>query len=101
MPEIMANGDGTTSDETVSPPRKISEEDRLSVENLYLRVENLALQRKVLQQDLAKADGMIKEVQQKLVDKSKEFAQKYGIVLGRDQIAPDGTILTTGETPRN
>jgi hypothetical protein len=74
-------------------PRKISEEDRLTVENLYLRIENLALQKKAMQHDLARADEMIRDAQQKLLSKSKEVQDKYGFVLGRDQVAPDGTIL--------
>ena len=78
----------------VAEPRRISAEDRLSVENIYLRLENLALQHKMLQKDLQKCEELIKEAQTKMLDKSKEFQEKYGIVLGRDQIGPDGTILS-------
>lgn len=80
-------------------PRKISEEDRLAVENLYLRIENLALQQKLLQADLTKSGEMIKEAQQKLVAKSQEFQKKYGIKLGRDKISTDGTILEIDGRP--
>lgn len=80
-----------------APSRKITEEDRLTVENLYLRIENLALQKKLLQADLTRADELIREAQQKLVAKSADLQERYGFVLGRDQVGSDGTIIQVGK----
>lgn len=72
--------------------KKISDEDRQSIEIIYLKITNLDLQRKLMAADIAKADKMIGELQQQMIAKTKELEEKYGLVIGRDNIGADGTI---------
>jgi len=95
MDEVNSEVSDTVPSEPSAPPppRKITLEDRQSVELLYVKIENLKLQQRILQGDLVKSSEMIQGLQKELMSKSEEFQKKYGVVLGRDQIAADGTIV--------
>lgn len=79
---------------TGEKPKKVSQEDQQTIEILYLKIENLKLQERLLQADIIKAGSQKTQLQQELMMKAEEFRQKYGIVLGHDKIAPDGTIIS-------
>lgn len=75
-----------------APPKKISREDFLEIESLSLKVQNMALQHKQLQDDVIKAVQMRKDMQQELSDMVTRLSAKYGVDLTKVQILPDGTI---------
>jgi hypothetical protein len=67
---------------------KLSVEDIHVVEVLGLKIQNLQLQRTLLQKDAEKAGEMVTKFQEDM----KSVLNKYDVVVGRDQIAADGTI---------
>jgi hypothetical protein len=73
--------------------KKLTEEERLSIENIYLKLQNGQLQ--VQQLDAAKAqvvDGM-RLLQQEMEKKRAELSEKYGVDISRTTVKPDGTIV--------
>lgn len=80
------------SNEIVPVKEVVAVEDRLSVENSYLKITNLALQRTLLQRDLVKAETELAALQAKLAKDKLELEKKYSIDLSKDKIAEDGTI---------
>ncbi len=84
---------------TLAPPDKITEEDRLAVENLYLRLTNLKLQCDMcdaqkldLERKKIEAVGQMRDLQAQLKKKQAELSVKYGVPMGPEAIGPDGSI---------
>ncbi len=75
---------------------KISEEDRLQLELSYIKIRNLELQGRILQLDFEKAGKMLVEEQKKLKSLVEAVNSKYGIEIGKDTLASDGTITRAG-----
>ena len=84
-----------TPDEAEPTPKKLTREERLEVENLYLRVTNLALQEKQLQADLIKCNQMKIEYQKKLEELQNTLGQKYNVDMKSRSvnIDADGNII--------
>lgn len=76
-------------------PKKVSKEDMLKVEVLYLKITNCKMQEEVMKRDALKLQEDKAKYQQELVALSVEYGVKYGIELGKAQIMPDGTIIPT------
>ncbi len=83
--------------------RKMSREDMLRVENIYLKIENGKVQEELLRRSFAesmqKLMGDRKRLQEEMTTLKEEFTVKYEINLGVDQIRADGTIVPAGSAP--
>lgn len=77
-------------------PRVVSLEDRQTIELLYIKIENLKLQTQLLDSKRLEIEQQKLKLQKELLGKSEEFKTKYGIVLGKDQVNPDGSIVSQG-----
>lgn len=74
-------------------PQKLTDVERLELEASFLKIKNLELQGKLLQQDMVRAATMLQEEQKVLQALVGNINTKYEISVGRDTIQPDGTIL--------
>lgn len=75
-------------------PKKLTEEERLKIENCYLQIENLRLQSERMQADLIKAVQMRQELQKNMLQMQTDLGAKYQVDMTRVQISPDGTITS-------
>lgn len=73
-------------------PKKLTEEERLRIENYHLKVENLRLQQERLQSDLRKSITMLQDLQVEIGKYQEALNEKYGVDLLKCHIAADGTI---------
>ena len=87
------------------PPKKVSREDMLRVENIYLKIEHGKMQEQVMKQEFTEGMRRLmvdrKKYQEEILALSTEYSEKYGIKLGEAQILPDGTIVPAGSAPAN
>lgn len=74
-------------------PKKLSRQDKLEIENLYLKVENLKLQQERMTQELLQANVMRQGIQQEMATLQAELSAKYGVDMSQVKILPDGTVL--------
>lgn len=65
---------------------KLSEFDAMKLENIFLKIQNVKMQRDRLAQDTLNADKMILELQKELVTLRDMLSQKYGIDFGHATI---------------
>lgn len=73
-------------------PKKLSREELLGIENIYLKMQNMQLQ--VQNLDAAKANivEQMRELQKEMEAEKQKLSVKYGVDIGRHTVAPDGTI---------
>jgi uncharacterized protein (UPF0210 family) len=76
-------------------PPKMSREDTLDIENLTLRVTNIALHERQLHQDLLRANETRRSLQEEIRRKQQSLSKKYGVDLSAPGvvITPEGVIL--------
>lgn len=72
--------------------KKLTEDERLRIENYYLKVENIRLQQARMQDDLVKSVDLMKRLQHEVRALEQSLNDKYGVDLSKCKIAPDGTI---------
>lgn len=77
---------------TPPKPQKVSREDRLEVENLSMKIQNVQLQLQIMQSDLQKALMTRNDLVEQMKKKRDEYMQKYGIDIATVAIADDGTV---------
>lgn len=77
-------------------PKKLTAEERLMIENLFLKVENMRLQTERLQADAIQAVTMRQQYQNEMAALQRALAEKYGVDMTKVKILPDGTILPQG-----
>lgn len=83
----------TIVEETAPKKKKLTNEERLEIENIFLKVQNLVLQTKQLQQDVQTSVQMRLTEQQKMKELQERLGKKYGIAdMTKVKIHPDGTI---------
>lgn len=94
------NGAAPTAEE---PPKKLTDAERLDIENTYLKMQNLQLQ--VQNLDIMKGGlvDQMRELQKEMETKRAALSTKYGVDISRTTVGPDGTIRTTPKpaTPVN
>lgn len=71
---------------------KLSKEDRLEIENLYLKVENLKLQQLQLQRDITTSVEMRLKLQGEMSLLQLALSKKYGVDLQHCDVGADGSI---------
>lgn len=76
----------------VVPPR-LTREERLELENLALKVENIRLQQERLRQDFVTSTRMLRELQKEAQDYQFGLGKKYGVDLAHSTIQSDGSII--------
>lgn len=74
-------------------PLAITIEERLRLENFYLKAENLRLQNERLREDFAKSTKMLQDLQKETKAFTQGLNQKYGIDVTGFTIQPDGTLV--------
>jgi ABC-type phosphate transport system auxiliary subunit len=77
-------------------PKKLTAEERLQIENIYLKVENMRLQTERLQSDVVQAVQLRQQYQGEMAALQTRLAEKYGVDMTKVKILPDGTILPQG-----
>ena len=77
--------------------KKLTVEERLEIENVYLQIQNLHLQGQQMQADLIRSVQMRQELQKKMTDMQAKLGAKYDVDMTKVQIAADGTILPPGK----
>jgi hypothetical protein len=77
---------------TPPPEPRLTREEQLTLENLYLKVENLKLQRERIIADYAKSGQMLQQLQREAEAYAVELKKKYGDDLPGAVIRPDGTV---------
>ncbi len=81
---------------------QLSREEMLEIENISLKIQNLGLQERQLQQDLVQANKMRHDLQQRLNESHKKLSEKYGIDLMAQttKISDDGQIFDLTKGPK-
>ncbi len=77
----------------VAAVKKLTPEERLQIENCYLKVQNLHLQTEKLREDVIKAASMRMEEQRRMEALKSMLGAKYQVDMDKVQIHPDGTII--------
>lgn len=80
------------------PPR-LTVEERLSLENLALKAENLRLQQERLKQDFLTATKMLGALQKEVHEYQMGLDSKYGVKLAECTIQSDGSIVPKTGNP--
>jgi hypothetical protein len=77
-------------------PEKLERADVLTLENFFLKIQNLKLQADKLQADYQRCGQLMQEQQNELRGFRDSLSGKYGVDLAKCQIGPDGTITKGG-----
>ena len=76
-----------------SKPLKLTKEEQLTLENYFLKVQNIRLQQQHMRQDFEASFKLLQELRGKLAAFEKEMQMKYGVDLAKATVTPDGTII--------
>ena len=77
----------------ITPPgKRLTEEERLTIENIYLKIQNAQMQ--ITHYDTAKGQLIVemRELQQKMENHRAALSAKYGVDIGRTTVTPSGEI---------
>ncbi len=80
------------SEETKDTPVVVSREDRLELELVTARMQNIQLQLQIMQQDMIKATESRNTLIKRAQDLRTQFQQKYGIDITKVSIGDDGKV---------
>ncbi len=80
-------------------PTKVSKEDRLEVEVLSMKLQNVQLQMQIMQSDLAKALATRDQLVEKFKEKREYFLQTYGVDITAINIDDEGNIIRIQPNP--
>jgi hypothetical protein len=73
---------------------KLEVEDKLRIENRYLRMQNLKLQVDLLDAQKKEAGLLLLKLQEEMKQDATDLQKKYGVpMLEGTQLRPDGTIV--------
>ena len=80
---------------------KLTEVEMLQIENLTVKVQNMALQEQRLQADLMKANELRRDLQTKLLGFTTALGSKYGVNISAPttEITADGTVIDRSPQP--
>lgn len=73
-------------------PKKLTLEERLEIENCFLKVQNIAMQTEKMYADIQRAVTMRQEEQNRMLALQARLGEKYQVDMSKAKIAPDGTI---------
>lgn len=90
----MANSTETATTEV--PVKKISEEDKLHIENLQLKLQNCALQEERLARELNSCHETTVKIQKDIIELRNKLGEKYGVDFTKTRILPDGRLIEPG-----
>jgi hypothetical protein len=82
------------------PPTKLAEEDRLAVENIYLKLQNLKLNIDMLDMQKKDAGMQMLQLQDAMRKKQAELSVKYGMPIESTTVMPDGTLKPRVPMPK-
>jgi hypothetical protein len=74
------------------PPR-LTQEEKLTLENLLLKVENIRLQQERLKQDFATSTKMLLGLKKEAQEYEEVLSQKYGVKMSDCTLEPDGALV--------
>lgn len=99
MPNDNGSGPGL---QVVAPPitppgKKLTEEERLSIENIYLKLQNCQLQVQNLDAMKNEIVGQMRQLKDEMEKKRAELTAKYGVPIERTSVKADGTIVETAK----
>ena len=78
------------------PVKMVSEEDRLRIENLQLKLQNCALQDERLARELTNCRETMAKIQKDIIEFRNTLGEKYGVDFTKTRIAPDGRLMEPG-----
>jgi hypothetical protein len=73
--------------------KKLSREDRLEIEVLAVKIQNMALQQQQMQRDIVESVRQRQAFQTELVAMQAKLGEKYGVDMTTVKIEPDGTLI--------
>lgn len=73
--------------------QKLTEAERLGIENIYLRMQNLQLQVQSFDNMKAQAVMQMQQLQKDMEELRTALSQKYGVNITQTTVTPDGTIV--------
>lgn len=73
--------------------KKITNEERLEIEVLIMKVQNMVLQQQAMQRDIIESVKQRQAYQGELEQIQKKLSAKYNIDMAKVEIRPDGTIV--------
>lgn len=74
-------------------PLRLSPEERLTLENYYLKAENLRLQQERLRQDFLTSSKMLQDLQRESTEFQTRLNKTYGVDVASFTVQPDGTLV--------
>jgi hypothetical protein len=80
-------------DAAAPEPKRLTDEERLRIENCLLRCENLKLQQERLRSDLIRSASLLQDVQNEIRGLQRQLSEKYGVDIATVQILADGTLV--------
>jgi hypothetical protein len=75
------------------PGQQLTEAERLSIENVYLRMQNMQLQVQNLDNTKAAIIEQMRALQAEMEQKKTALSEKYGVDIGRTTVKADGSIV--------
>jgi hypothetical protein len=77
----------------ITPPgKKLLEEERLAIENCYLKIQNAVLQMQGLDHQKAQLVETVRALQKEMEELKAKLSAKYGTPIERTTVQADGTI---------
>jgi hypothetical protein len=73
--------------------KKLSEEDKLRIENLQLKLQNCNLQEERLKSELDSCQEVTARIKNSIIALRNTIAEKYGVDFSKTRIANDGTLI--------
>jgi hypothetical protein len=97
---------GSTQTVELAPPitkgeQKLTEEERLGIENLFLKMQNCQLQVQAYDNAKAAIIMQMRDLQNEMDEKRRTLSLKYGTDITRTTVKPDGTITGAQAAPSN
>lgn len=75
------------------PPAKLTDTERLEIENIFLKIQNAQLQVQNIDNAKVALVEQMRELQKEMDEKRKALSAKYGVDITRATVKPDGTII--------
>ena len=92
-PEAVGAARISSVERALAPAQKLTEEERLTIENSHLKQQNIQLQVAHIDREREKALALLQTEQAKFKGLLEQLSAKYGVLIGPSTVKPDGTIV--------
>ena len=91
--DLIANPLNNKKAEVPAQPPRLTTEERLTIENLFLKLQNAQHQVQQLDQNKAALIDQMRQLQTEMEAQRAALSEKYGIDISRTTVKADGTIV--------